>query len=171
MDGQQDSQKRVLKPDRIIGDGVELAQPKQIGEKSPLLDRLQQAKGRNERDSIIEQVIASGETKTMVNAISRVADYPNGCRRLVEAIVENQKREQSAHALVFLIKNSEVVQRAPKLKYIVVKAIIEGGNQKALEEIAALSTVQEVPLLVKALKARDTAGITVALERFDSPRS
>lgn len=163
--------KRVLKPDLIIGEGVEQVPSKQSPEAQQFLSQLEKAKSPNQKAEIISQIIASSDTTMIMNAISRAEGYPNGVRQLVEAVIRNQQSEQKVGALIWLVENSVQVQRAPKLKYLVVKAIIDSRNHKAIDKIGTLSTVQEVPLLIKAIKSGDTSGIKAALDRFESSSS
>ena len=129
-----------------------------------LIDALSKVNSPKDRNEILDQIINEDDEKNLVNAISKVADFPNGVARLVEAIVQNQEREGRVGALVWLLEKSTPVIKTPWLKFKLVKAVLESDNSRAIEKIATFDSVTEVPFLVKAIKERDVSEIDAKLE-------
>lgn len=164
--------KRVI-PDAILGPEVLPAEPQEdekYQRSQELLSQLEQATSPKQTATIIEELIELNDESSLVNAISKVSDYPNGVTRLVEAIVEKQSREGRVAALVWMLENSDAVIRMPRTLYTVVKAVIESGNEKAIQKIAAIKSVNTVPILRAAIETRSTFSLNAALERFNAHR-
>lgn len=155
---------------------IELSGPNVIGAENDtqksdaMLQKLQEAQSPNQKDAVINEIITSDNERAMVNGIAKVAEYPNGVARLVEAVILKQQKDGNVGALVWMVENSRVVQGIPRLKYAVVRALIESRNEKALNKIANSPAVTEVPLLQKAVASRDVSPIIAAQARFEASR-